>query len=110
MSKNEFKRLRDRASKDFKAEPQKRLLAKDAVSLAEEWLNSKNLTYDYVTSGISDDQTKKYKAELKEYVKAGLWKRRKEGRYGLLGSFLLAVAFAVMVQLIARWIINNFFD
>ena len=105
---NKFSDMRKQACSDFSSEG-RRTLALDAVDLAEKWLQNKGLSYEYVTTGVSASQTTAYKSELKADVKAGLWRYRKEGRYGILGSFILAVIFAVAVQLVARWIIDNFF-
>ena len=107
---NKFKQLRKKALKEFNSDKGRLLVANDAIDLAEEWLQSKGWSYQYLSSGLSKTQTRAAKADCKAYVKAGLWRKRKEGRYGIVGSFILAVFFAVIVQLIARWIINNFFD
>ena len=109
-NKGKFNKLRTLASSDFKDDSSRLLLTNDAIDLAEEWLASKGLTHYYVNSGVSIDQTEKFKSELKKYVKDGLWRYRAEKRYGFIGTFLFAIIFAVTVQLVARWIIDNFFS
>lgn len=108
--KSKFEQMREKAKRAFSSDEISLSIVEEAIKLSEEWSKISMYSFEDFPSTLSAEDQAALKSDLHQYVKKGLWKARKEQKFGFIGAFIGAVLFAVAVQLVARWIINNFFD
>jgi hypothetical protein len=95
---NKFEKISSMIDTEFKNDSHRKAIARKALNFTKAW-------YDDYSKNGETKPLEEQKRECQVFVMA----KMKEEKFGFVGTIIGAILFQLIVQVIVKWIMQNFF-